>query len=187
MTFRFKMDNLVPIDELESDIKHIVTQSLLTKVMQETLTQEEVSDWLSWCRKQTNQLKLINYDIPAGILPSSTSASLTDIKVDGRGPDDKIYHNNQQIRDKVARGNTVLSLFNSSTKETIEDLVIFALRKFTGGMGDEDEEQPENDLVWKKYFLKPVECVERIVVMHKENIYCRILYCLVCREDSGDA
>lgn len=30
-------------------------------------------------------------------------------------------------------------------------------RKFTGGMGDEDEEQPENDLVWKKYFLKPVE------------------------------
>ena len=39
MTFRFKMDNLVPIDELESDIKHIVTQSLLTKVMQETLTQ----------------------------------------------------------------------------------------------------------------------------------------------------
>ena len=24
-------------------------------------------------------------------------------------------------------------------------------------MGDEDEEQPENDLVWKKYFLKPVE------------------------------
>jgi hypothetical protein len=24
-------------------------------------------------------------------------------------------------------------------------------------MGDEDEDQPENDLVWQKYFLRPLE------------------------------
>ena len=28
-------------------------------------------------------------------------------------------------------------------------MVVFALRKFTGGMGDEDESQPEDETVWK--------------------------------------
>jgi hypothetical protein len=33
-------------------------------------------------------------------------------------------------------------------------------------MGDEDEDQPENDLVWQKYFLRPIEA--SIPVCNKE-------------------
>ncbi len=31
-----------------------------------------------------------------------------------------------------------------------------------GGMGDEDENQPENDLVWQKYFLRPLQAIQYI-------------------------
>ena len=51
----------------------------------------------------------------------------------------------------MARGNTILymndtaavgGLKGSGSKAVAHDNVIFALRKFTGGMGDEDEDQP---------------------------------------------
>jgi len=42
----------------------------------------------------------------------------------------------------------------SNGKKTL-DLVIYALRKFTGGLGDEDDfDREEND--WQKYFLKDI-------------------------------
>ena len=34
--------------------------------------------------------------------------------------------------------------------------MVFALRKFTGGMGDEDEDQPDSNKTWLNYFLKPL-------------------------------
>jgi hypothetical protein len=60
------------------------------------------------------------------------------------------------FRDKVARGNSVLYLQDLETKCASHDGIIFALKKFTGGMGDEDETQPDDNFVWMKYFLKPV-------------------------------
>merc|ERR1712004_120826 len=38
-----------------------------------------------------------------------------------------------------------------------------------GGMGDEDEDQPENEQVWQKYFLSPMEAVDKVVCVTKEN------------------
>merc|ERR1712115_268328 len=49
------------------------------------------------------------------------------------------------------------------------DMVIFALRKFSGGMGDEDEAQPEDGQVWQRYFLRPMDQVEKVVCIVKEN------------------
>ena len=70
----------------------------------------------------------------------------------------------------MARGNTILEIKNIAPGETVEhDMVVFALKKFTGGMGDEDEDQPEDDHVWQKYFLKPIDQVTRVVCMIKEN------------------
>ena len=46
---------------------------------------------------------------------------------------------------------------NAATNTSGLEFVVFALRKFTGGMGDEDENQPEDETVWKRYFLKPFE------------------------------
>jgi hypothetical protein len=60
------------------------------------------------------------------------------------------------FRDKVARGNSVFYLQDLETKCASHDGIIFALKKFTGGMGDEDETQPDDNFVWMKYFLKPV-------------------------------
>ena len=54
-------------------------------------------------------------------------------------------------------------------KEVWYDNFIFALRKFTGGMGDEDEDQPEDSKTWMKYFLKPVEKASRVVCTTKAN------------------
>jgi hypothetical protein len=35
-------------------------------------------------------------------------------------------------------------------------------------MGDEDEDQPENDLVWQKYFLRPLQAIQ--FISFKTNI-----------------
>jgi hypothetical protein len=48
------------------------------------------------------------------------------------------------------------------------DLIVYALRKFTGGLGDEDEID-RNNQDWKKYFLKDLKQTKRIVAMQKAN------------------
>ena len=131
------------------------------------LGQEETLSWLSWCRDH-RLVKVTPWEVPPGILPPGYTGKLHDVKVGSNdkrshGPDDKIYNSNPEIRDKVARGNTVLELHNSADNKTEHDMVVFALKKFTGGMGDEDEEQPENDLVWQRYFLKPLDQVRTTV------------------------
>ena len=47
--------------------------------------------------------------------------------------------------------------------------MIFALKKFTGGMGDEDESQPENDRSWMKFFLKPQDEAKTVICTRKAN------------------
>ena len=114
-----------------------------------TSSQEALS-WLDWCHNRKD-VKVTSCDVPGGILPQGCVVTIHDVKVGGEkgshGPDDKIYNNNPDIRDRVARGNTVLEIHNTTAKTVNHDMVIFALRKFTGGLGDEDEDQPENDLV----------------------------------------
>ena len=44
------------------------------------------------------------------------------------------------------------------------DLLIYAMRKFTGGLGDEDEiDRSEND--WQKYFLKDINNLEKFILL----------------------
>ena len=48
------------------------------------------------------------------------------------------------------------------------DLIIYALRKFTGGLGDEDDmDRAEND--WQKYFLKDITKTKYVSVLRKAN------------------
>ena len=63
----------------------------------------------------------------------------------------------------MARGNTILYTRDAGEpgSRAVHDNVIFALRKFTGGMGDEDEDQPDSNKTWMNYFLKPVESSDR--------------------------
>ena len=73
------------------------------------------------------------------------------------------------FRENVARGNTVLCLNNLESGTITYECLIFALRKFTGGMGDEDEDQPENNKVWTDYFLKPLDSTSNVICTKKAN------------------
>ena len=61
----------------------------------------------------------------------------------------------------------------------VYDNVIFALRKFTGGMGDEDEDQPDSNKTWMNYFLKPLESSHRdvgvLAILSKEHSFSILL------------
>ena len=51
---------------------------------------------------------------------------------------------------QVARGNTFLKLDDGPWQ-----CVIYALKKFTGGMGDDDDRGAGGDkLIWQRYFTK---------------------------------
>lgn len=48
------------------------------------------------------------------------------------------------------------------------ELVIYALRKFTGGLGDEDDMDRKSG-EWKKYFLKDTKFISHVTSLHKAN------------------
>ena len=67
---------------------------------------------------------------------------------------------------KIARGNTILEYEeNGSTKYK---LLIYALRKFTGGLGDEDEFDRKTGQ-WRKYFLKDIKNTKYVISLEKAN------------------
>ncbi|CAG7728232.1 unnamed protein product [Allacma fusca] len=145
---------------------------------------ETAQKWVKWCHSR-NLTKCVEFQVPDGILPYKFKGILIDVKVHGTkkfsGPDDRIYSENEDLRKNVvARGNCVLELeyplesdagdsnSNSNKKrEAIYIFLVFALRKFSGGLGDEDDSQLQN--MWQKYFIKPVESADRIVCTTKAN------------------
>lgn len=77
-----------------------------------------------------------------------------------------------KLKDTGSNSNTsTLSLLPLplAHNKDIQDIVIYANRKFTGDIGDEDKTQPENDGQWQKYFLKDMEETQQIVCMQKMN------------------
>ena len=52
----------------------------------------------------------------------------------------------------------------TNNKATEYDLVIYGLRKFTGGMGDEDEIE-RNSSTWKRYFLKDLSQTSNVLCL----------------------
>ncbi len=84
-----------------------------------------------------------------------------------RGPDDKLYDQKADLRAKIARGNTVL-VHTAENGAREYDLVVYALRKFTGGLGDEDE-MDRNAKDWRKYFVKNVEETSYVASLKKAN------------------
>ncbi|CAL4058686.1 unnamed protein product [Meganyctiphanes norvegica] len=120
-------------------------------------------------KSQENKVVITSKDVPHGILPQSYSDQfIHDVKVAGRGPDDKIYNRNEDIRQMISRGTTLMS-WKDSNNEDILDTVLYANKKFTGGVGDEDETQPENAQVWRSYCLADPDSADKVVAMEKIN------------------
>merc|ERR1712002_604716 len=147
-------------DELLKSIKNDEVKNYLQEEIgfwSENDASEMSKSWLKFCSGCKNTVKVLEYDIPDLVCPKNLNMALTDIKVFSKGPDDKVYNANKELREKVARGNSILYINDSESNKTEYDCIIFALRKFTGGMGDEDEDQPESNQVWLNYFLQPIE------------------------------
>ena len=54
--------------------------------------------WLSWCREQKGRVRVVDYDIPGGILNSKIKGVLYDMKVSSKGPDDAAYNKYPDLR-----------------------------------------------------------------------------------------
>ena len=55
-------------------------------------------EWQSWCSAQKSNVKVVDCDVPNAVLPKKMNASLADIRVQSRGPDDAVYNKNESIR-----------------------------------------------------------------------------------------
>lgn len=107
-------------------------------------------------------------------------AALFDIKIKSKGPDDRIYDRNEDFRSKIARGNSILEYQDNGT--SVYKLVIYALRKFTGGLGDEDEFDRKTG-EWQKYFLKDINCSKYVISLEKANGEAAHLSCSWINDD----
>ncbi|XP_052816378.1 uncharacterized protein LOC128242961 [Mya arenaria] len=136
----------------------------LSKTHNEIEEETQSEKFLSWARYEKN-IKIIGADVPSGILPSGKDGQLLDVKVFVRnGPDDAVYDNNKAIRDRVARGNSFLQLNSGRTF-----CVLQAMKKFTGGLGDDDDREAGDMMVWEKYFTKPFKEADHVVSTEKAN------------------
>jgi len=128
----------------------------------------EASNWLKWARSRKD-LKIVTVDVPDGILPKGTTGRLHDVKVYSRhGPDDALYDCQQDLREKVARGNCFLELCEHGSDLAVT-CVIRAMKKFTGGLGDDDDRTSGSDFIWQRYFIQPFDTAEAIVCTKKQN------------------
>lgn len=147
-------------------------KTLLSSLVQNVEKAEMSEDVISMLDKKIktwiaqNKVSLIDADVPSTILPFGYTASLVDVKVKSRGPDDTIYKNNPEIRSMIPRGLTLIHLHGQEKKF---DVILYANKKFTGGVGDEDESQPENDDSWREYCLAPPETATDLICMTKLN------------------
>jgi len=119
-------------------------------------------------KKKEKLVRIVSQSVPDGILPEQYTCNLHDIRVGGHGPDDAIYNKHVDIRQKIPRGTTIVSLVDNNNVETL-DVVLYANRKFTGAVGDEDETQPENNEIWRSYCIDNPDEAEKIVAMDKLN------------------
>ncbi|XP_076449825.1 uncharacterized protein LOC143286118 [Babylonia areolata] len=137
---------------------------------------KQAEGWLEWAQ-HTKHLKIVSFPVPAGILPKECpSGELLDIKVFSRGPDDAIYDKHQLIRQRVARGNCFLHIDKGEQRGS--RLALYGLKKFTGGLGDDDDRDRGDNHTWQRYFTKPLESASRIVATAKANGEAAHLSCL---------
>lgn len=149
---------------LQDNIFRVVDQASATSQS----LHNEAANWLEWARSK-KELKIVTVDVPGGIMPKGTTGLLHDVKVFTRhGPDDALYDCQQDLREKVARGNCFLEVCKRDSDSTVM-CVIYALKKFTGGLGDDDDRTSGSDFIWQRYFMQSFDTAKTIVCTKKQN------------------
>ena len=64
------------------------------------MSKDVILGWLKWCESQVNRVKVIDHNIPNGVLPEKFNGCIHDIKVQGkrRCPDDTMYNKYADLR-----------------------------------------------------------------------------------------
>ena len=125
-----------------------------------------VREYLNWV--SSNKMVKGNCNaVPYGILPKGISSEITDVKINCYGIDDKMYANNQVLRERVARGNSFVTFFGKDVPNG--GCVVRGLKKFSGAYWDDDDIQHTDHAGWSKYFLAAPANATNVVVMEKVN------------------
>lgn len=159
-------------DPLREPAVKWLTENIFRVINEVSVTDEslhaEATNWLEWARSKKD-LKIVTVDVPDRILPEDTTFRLHDVKVFTRhGPDDVVYDSQQDIREKVARGNCFLEICRDEGESTVI-CVIHALKKFTGGLGDDDDRMSGSEFIWQRYFTQPFHTAKAIICTIKQN------------------
>ena len=126
---------------------------------------------------ETPYLRCVTCDVPAGILPSGLSGKLHEIKVNPRGygkkkgppTDDACYEQEEKVRRLVPRGLCFIEVFDGGTP-LLQGPACFAMRKFSGGLGDEDNEDGKGTAErWKCFFPRPANEASVVCASKKAN------------------
>ncbi|XP_063840019.1 uncharacterized protein LOC135088878 isoform X2 [Scylla paramamosain] len=161
------LDSVVLKAYKQSLCPHLLSQmEYITAGAEENQRAEELLRFAN-SKKAEKLLSVIIAPVPSSILPFGCSADLLDIRMGRSGPDDKIYNKYTDIRMMIPRGTTILQW--KSNRSSWSSVVIYGHKKFTGGIGDEDEEQPENNEKWREYFIGDPNEATKVVCMDKLN------------------
>ncbi|KAK3877623.1 hypothetical protein Pcinc_017658 [Petrolisthes cinctipes] len=166
----------LPLSRVKSNLQDVYinkTGTLLPAGFVERISQmeekaknnEEATRSMMMFVKSKVKLSQKSVEVPAGVMIQGEKAHLVDIKVNAKGkPDDTVYRTNKDIRETIPRGVTVLEI------EGQKDItVIFGFKKFSGGIGDEDENQPETNDQWREYCTADPDTATKMVCITKLN------------------
>jgi len=95
-----------------------------------------VNNYMQWIRSRNKNIKAGSKSIPSSILGSKiTEGEIIDVRISCRGPDDKLYDRDEQLRQRLPRGCTLIQCRLKDEAQPRLDFALFALRKFSGGLG----------------------------------------------------
>ena len=145
---------------------------------------------LQWA-KSTSYLRVNSDTIPTGVLKKGWKGIIHEIKVNPRGygkrkgppTDDAVYEGEEKVRRLVPRGCCFVELFLPTKDGPAADssLIlpgVFAMRKFSGGLGDEDDDSKNGGTStttakavdrWAAFFTRPIEDAKVVVCAKKAN------------------
>ncbi|CAF0972381.1 unnamed protein product [Rotaria magnacalcarata] len=128
-----------------------------------------IDKYMQWVRSRGNNIKAGSKSIPSSILgPKIIAGEIIDVRISCRGPDDALYDRDEQLRQRLPRGCTLIQCRLQDEAQPRLDFGLFALRKFSGGLGDDDDREDDNQ-AWLRYFLEHPRTASQIICTKKVN------------------
>ena len=143
-----------------------------------------VNEYMKWIQSRNKNIKSGSKAVPSGNLgPNITDGEIIDVRISCRGPDDKLYDRDEQLRQRLPRGCTLLQCRVKGEAQPRLDFALFALRKFSGGLGDDDNREDDNQ-AWLRYFLQHPRTASQIICTRKINGEACHLSCVALPPDN---